>query len=65
MIKVSKEFILNLYKPIVSNTHKGLQGHALLIGGSYGKMGSVCLSSKAPQQSFKFMYTLFARCMLC
>ena len=47
MIKVSKEFILDLYKPIVATTHKGLQGHALLIGGSYGKMGSVCLSSKA------------------
>ena len=28
-------------------THKGIQGHALIIGGSYGKMGSVFLASKA------------------
>jgi hydroxyethylthiazole kinase-like uncharacterized protein yjeF len=47
MIKVTKEFILNIYKPIDRATHKGLQGHALLIGGSYGKIGSVGLSSKA------------------
>jgi hydroxyethylthiazole kinase-like uncharacterized protein yjeF len=47
MIKVTRELILNLYKPIANDTHKGVQGHALLIGGSYGKMGSVCLSSKA------------------
>ncbi len=59
MIKVSKEFILNLYKPIVSSTHKGLQGHALLIGGSYGKMGSVCLSSKAALKSGCGLVTSF------
>ena len=41
------ETMLALYKPIAKDTHKGIQGHALLIGGSYGKMGSVCLSSKA------------------
>jgi ADP-dependent NAD(P)H-hydrate dehydratase len=51
MIEVTRDFILNLYQPIASNTHKGLQGHALLIGGSYGKMGSVCLSSKAALKS--------------
>ena len=43
----TRETILSLYKPIAKDTHKGIQGHALLIGGSYGKMGSVCLSSKA------------------
>lgn len=59
MIKVSKEFILDLYKPTVSNTHKGLQGHALLIGGSYGKMGSVCLSSKAALKSGCGLVTSF------
>lgn len=47
MIKVTKDFILQIYKPIAVDTHKGIQGHSLLIGGSYGKMGSVCLSSKA------------------
>lgn len=51
MVIVSKEVIRELYKPIDVATHKGLQGHALLIGGSYGKMGSVCLSSKAALKS--------------
>ena len=42
-----KREILKKYKPSLSTTHKGIQGHALLIGGSYGKIGSICLSAKA------------------
>jgi hydroxyethylthiazole kinase-like uncharacterized protein yjeF len=48
---VDEQEIQKRYQPIVSTTHKGLQGHALLVGGSYGKMGSVCLSSKAAIKS--------------
>ena len=59
MIKVNKAFILDIYKPIVNETHKGIQGHALLIGGSYGKMGSVCLSSKAALKSGCGLVTAF------
>lgn len=59
MIKVSKELVLDLYKPLVTTTHKGLQGHVLLIGGSYGKMGSVCLSSKAALRSGCGLVTAF------
>lgn len=59
MIKVNKAFILDIYKPIVNDTHKGIQGHALLIGGSYGKMGSVCLSSKAALKSGCGLVTAF------
>ena len=59
MIKVSKELVLDLYKPTVTTTHKGLQGHVLLIGGSYGKMGSVCLSSKAALRSGCGLVTAF------
>lgn len=44
---IDRNIIKNIYKPILNNTHKGLQGHALIIGGSYGKIGSVVLSSKA------------------
>lgn len=47
MIKVTKDVIHQIYKPIAVDTHKGIQGHSFLIGGSYGKIGSVCLSSKA------------------
>lgn len=36
-----------LYKPLLPYAHKGTQGHALIIGGSYGKIGAVCLSAKA------------------
>lgn len=40
-----------LYKPMHAHAHKGTQGHALIIGGSYGKMGAVCLSAKAALKS--------------
>lgn len=59
MIKVNKAFILDIYKPILNDTHKGIQGHALLIGGSYGKMGSVCLSSKAALRTGCGLVTAF------
>ncbi len=31
-------------RPVLPDAHKGTQGHALLIGGSHGKMGAVMLS---------------------
>ena len=39
--------VKKLYKPRNQFSHKGNFGHSFLIGGSYGKMGSVTLSSKA------------------
>ncbi|EOG6896034.1 NAD(P)H-hydrate dehydratase [Flavobacterium psychrophilum] len=45
--QIDTQEIIKRYKPIDKYTHKGLQGHALIIGGSYGKMGSVVLASKA------------------
>ncbi|MFC6860771.1 NAD(P)H-hydrate dehydratase [Zunongwangia atlantica] len=44
---ISKHEARLLYKPRKSNSHKGNYGHALVVGGSYGKIGSVLLSSKA------------------
>lgn len=44
---IDQHQIAKRYQPILPTTHKGMQGHCLLIGGSYGKMGSICLSSKA------------------
>jgi hydroxyethylthiazole kinase-like uncharacterized protein yjeF len=35
------------YRLVDQFTHKGIQGHALIVGGSYGKIGSVVLASKA------------------
>lgn len=46
-MKINKEEFRKRYQPIDKLTHKGIQGHALIIGGSYGKMGSVVLASKA------------------
>ena len=36
-----------LLKPLSKYAHKGTEGHALIIGGSLGKTGSVCLAAKA------------------
>jgi ADP-dependent NAD(P)H-hydrate dehydratase len=49
--KITKSFVQKIYKPVNEKAHKGTQGHALLIGGSYGKMGSIALSSKAALHS--------------
>lgn len=57
-IKIPTE-ILKLYKPIAKDSHKGTLGHALIIGGSYGKIGSVCLSSKAAIKSGCGLVTAF------
>ena len=56
---VDQKEIQKRYQPMVSTTHKGLQGHALLVGGSYGKMGSICLSSKAAIKSGCGLVTAF------
>lgn len=50
-INIDIQEILKIYKSLNKNTHKGVQGHALLIGGSYGKIGSIVLSSKAALKS--------------
>jgi len=58
-IIIDKNEILKRYKPIVKNTHKGIQGHALLIGGSHGKIGAICLSSKAALKTGCGLVTAF------
>lgn len=46
-----KREIRTLLKPLSRFAHKGTEGHALIIGGSLGKTGSVCLASKAALRS--------------
>lgn len=58
-IPIDKSEILKRYKPIDSHTHKGIQGHALIIGGSYGKIGAVTLSSKACLKTGCGLVTVF------
>ncbi len=59
IIAITKSEILKRYKLINPNTHKGLQGHALLIGGSYGKIGAMVLSSKACLKTGCGLVTVF------
>ena len=62
-ILIDKKEILKRYKPIDKFTHKGIQGHALLIGGSYGKIGAICLSAKAALKAGCGLVTAFtAKC---
>jgi hydroxyethylthiazole kinase-like uncharacterized protein yjeF len=58
-IHIHKKEILKRYKPIDAHTHKGIQGHALLIGGSYGKIGAMVLSSKACLKTGCGLVTVF------
>ena len=44
---IGKPDVLQLYQPRDKFSHKGHFGHALIMGGSYGKIGAVTLSSRA------------------
>lgn len=44
---INKNEVLPIYIPRERFSHKGTFGHALIIGGSYGKIGAVQLSSRA------------------
>ena len=44
---IGKPEVLSMYIPRQKYTHKGTYGHAVLIGGSRGKIGSMVLASKA------------------
>jgi hydroxyethylthiazole kinase-like uncharacterized protein yjeF len=43
---IGKNEVLPMYQPRKKFSHKGTFGHALVIGGSFGKMGAVTLASK-------------------
>lgn len=58
-ITIDRAEIRQRYKPIDPHTHKGIQGHALLIGGSYGKIGAMVLSSKACLKTGCGLVTVF------
>lgn len=47
------------YKPISKFSHKGTQGHALLIGGCFGKIGAMVLASQAALRSGCGLATVF------
>ncbi|MFV8347877.1 NAD(P)H-hydrate dehydratase [Flavobacterium sp. ZB4P13] len=58
-IYIYQKEILKRYKKPNEHTHKGIQGHALIIGGSYGKIGAVSLSAKACLKTGCGLVTVF------
>lgn len=56
---IGKFEMLQVYQPREKFSHKGDFGHSLIIGGSYGKMGAVVLSSKAALSSGAGLVTAY------
>ena len=56
---VSKFDVLQVYKPRGRFSHKGNYGHTLIIGGSYGKIGAVLMSSEASMHAGSGLVTVF------
>jgi hydroxyethylthiazole kinase-like uncharacterized protein yjeF len=56
---INKAEAQQLYKPRHKFSHKGTFGHALIIGGSYGKIGATVLATKACLKSGVGMVSAF------
>ena len=48
---IGKQEIQQMYRPRPEYSHKEMFGHSLIIGGSYGKMGSVILATKSAMRA--------------
>lgn len=57
---ISKTEAAGLYKPRKQFSHKGSYGHSLIVGGSYGKIGSISLTATAALKAGAGMVTLYA-----
>lgn len=57
---IDKAEAQQFYKQRAKYDHKGTYGHALIVGGSYGKIGAVVLSSKATLKIGAGMVTVFS-----
>lgn len=57
---IDKQEVMGLYKPRKNFSHKGDYGHSLIIGGSYGKIGSISLTATATLRSGAGMVTIYA-----
>ncbi|WP_323787639.1 NAD(P)H-hydrate dehydratase [Psychroserpens sp.] len=58
-ILIGKHEVLPMYQPREKFSHKGSYGHALIIGGSYGKIGATLLASRAALASGAGLVTVF------
>ncbi len=56
---IGKKDIQKLYRGRSQFSHKGMFGHSLLIGGSFGKMGAIILASKAAARAGSGLVTAY------
>ncbi|NRA93029.1 MAG: NAD(P)H-hydrate dehydratase [Psychroserpens sp.] len=56
---IGKFEVLPMYRPREKFSHKGTYGHALIVGGSYGKIGAPLLASRAALTSGLGLLTAF------
>ncbi|QBA63801.1 NAD(P)H-hydrate dehydratase [Muriicola soli] len=56
---IQRQEILELYQFRKKFAHKGTYGHAVIVGGSHGKIGAVALSAKACLKSGSGLVTTF------
>ncbi|MGV3459054.1 MAG: NAD(P)H-hydrate dehydratase [Flavobacterium sp.] len=59
IIFVDKKEANSRYRPVPFFAHKGTQGHALIIGGSYGKIGAITLTAKAALKAGSGLVTAY------
>ncbi len=57
---IDKEEALKLYIPRKAFSHKGDYGHSLIIGGSYGKIGSILLTATSTLRAGAGLVTIYA-----
>lgn len=57
---ISKPEAKALYRPRNRFSHKGTYGHALIVGGSYGKIGSVSLTATAALRAGAGLVTIYS-----
>lgn len=57
---ISKQEALNFYRPRKKFSHKGNFGHSLIIGGSYGKIGSISLTATAALRTGAGLVSIFS-----
>lgn len=59
MYYLTDTMMANSLQPLAKYAHKGTQGHALIVGGSLGKIGAITLASKAALKSGCGLVTTF------
>lgn len=57
---IDKPEAIGLYRPRDKFSHKGTYGHSLIIGGSYGKIGSISLTATAALRTGAGLVTIYA-----